>query len=189
MQAACFAYWRRFESCIFYWQLYVQEWFWLRGAEWYCIIPLEEGLLQAVCYGWQQELFDCDLFSLGFPTNKMCYGVSDKQWRLYLYSALFIPLRNMFYLDKRSKKGIPIIARFLQPPRSSKELQMLCPCRGNYFQPSRPPRASPLLWTAMAEKVLLMSRWPPPLWNKVKKLLIASGVFCQRCTCESRLGL
>jgi len=40
---------------------------------------VQEGLLQAVCYGWQQELFDCDLFSLGFPTNKMCYGVSDKQ--------------------------------------------------------------------------------------------------------------
>ncbi|KAF8768940.1 hypothetical protein HU200_007080 [Digitaria exilis] len=33
--------------------------------------------------------------------------LQDDQRRLFLYSALFIPLRNMFYLDKRSKK-VPV---------------------------------------------------------------------------------
>jgi len=35
----------------------------------------------------------------------------------------------LFHTNQMKKKhlqGIPIIARFLQPPRSSKELQMLC---------------------------------------------------------------
>jgi len=34
--------------------------------------------------------------------------LQDEQRRLYLYSALFIPLRNMFYFDKRSKRQVPV---------------------------------------------------------------------------------
>ncbi|CAL5019147.1 unnamed protein product [Urochloa decumbens] len=37
----------------------------------------------------------------------------DEQRQLYLYSALFIPLRNMFYLDKRSIK-IPVTSYIIQ---------------------------------------------------------------------------
>ncbi|XP_062202111.1 tRNA nucleotidyltransferase cca2-like [Phragmites australis] len=44
----------------------------------------------------------CSVFSGGSDPK-----LQDEQRRLCLYSALFIPLRNMFYLDKKSKK-VPV---------------------------------------------------------------------------------
>ncbi|RCV36038.1 hypothetical protein SETIT_7G287800v2 [Setaria italica] len=48
------------------------------------------------------------VFSNGSDTK-----LQDEQRRLCLYSALFIPLRNMFYLDKRSKK-VPVCSYIIK---------------------------------------------------------------------------
>ncbi|TVT98693.1 hypothetical protein EJB05_55985, partial [Eragrostis curvula] len=50
----------------------------------------------------------CSLFTRGSDSK-----LQDEQRRLCLYSALFVPLRNMFYLDKRSKK-VPVTSYIIR---------------------------------------------------------------------------
>ncbi|KAK3139436.1 hypothetical protein QOZ80_5AG0383180 [Eleusine coracana subsp. coracana] len=50
----------------------------------------------------------CSVFTGGSDSK-----LQDEQRRLCLYSALFVPLRNMFYLDKKSKK-VPVTSYIIR---------------------------------------------------------------------------
>ncbi|KAL6655498.1 hypothetical protein ACP70R_006324 [Stipagrostis hirtigluma subsp. patula] len=64
-------------------------------CDWLCVSYIEAAWNLAYSVGFS-------VFSGGSDPNSQ-----DEQRRLCLYSALFIPLRNMFYMDKRSKK-VPV---------------------------------------------------------------------------------
>ncbi|RLN30446.1 putative CCA tRNA nucleotidyltransferase 2 [Panicum miliaceum] len=63
-------------------------------CDWQCVSHIEAAWNLAYSIG-------SSVFSGGSDPK-----LQDEQRRLYLYSALFIPLRNMFYLDKKSKKSL-----------------------------------------------------------------------------------
>jgi len=61
-------------------------------CDWQCVSHIEAAWNLAYSIG-------SSVFNSGSDPK-----LQDEQRRLYLYSALFVPLRNMFYLDKRSKR-------------------------------------------------------------------------------------
>ncbi|RLM98089.1 putative CCA tRNA nucleotidyltransferase 2 [Panicum miliaceum] len=63
-------------------------------CDWQCVSHIEAAWNLAYSIG-------SSVFSSGSDPK-----LQDEQRRLYLYSALFVPLRNMFYLDKRSKRSL-----------------------------------------------------------------------------------
>jgi len=61
-------------------------------CDWQCVSHIEAAWNLAYSIG-------SSVFSSGSDPK-----LQDEQRRLYLYSALFVPVRNMFYFDKRSKR-------------------------------------------------------------------------------------
>ncbi|KAG2623252.1 tRNA nucleotidyltransferase cca2-like isoform X1 [Panicum virgatum] len=65
-------------------------------CDWQCVSHIEAAWNLAYSIG-------SSVFNSGSDPK-----LQDEQRRLYLYSALFVPLRNMFYLDRRSKRQVPV---------------------------------------------------------------------------------
>ncbi|XP_039799960.1 tRNA nucleotidyltransferase cca2-like isoform X3 [Panicum virgatum] len=65
-------------------------------CDWQCVSRIEAAWNLAYSIG-------SSVFSSGSDPK-----LQDEQRRLYLYSELFVPLRNMFYFDKRSKRQVPV---------------------------------------------------------------------------------
>ncbi|XP_062204118.1 CCA tRNA nucleotidyltransferase, mitochondrial-like isoform X2 [Phragmites australis] len=70
-------------------------------CDWHCVSYIEAAWNLAYLTG-------CSVFSGGSDPK-----LQDEQRRLCLYSALFIPLRNIFYLDKKSKE-VPVTSYIIR---------------------------------------------------------------------------